>query len=68
MLAQAVPFAAFAGIALYLYYVLAFVPGGEPIGALDRWAGKITRFVTGLVRRPVPWREATTPTTAAAAE
>jgi lipopolysaccharide export system permease protein len=61
VLAQAVPFAAFAGIAVYLYYVLAFVPGGQPIGALDRWAGKIATFVAGLVRRPMPWREATTP-------
>ncbi len=64
VLAQLVPFAAFAGIAFYLYYVLAFVPGGQPIGALDRWAGKLGRLVTGLIRRPVPWREATTPAAA----
>ncbi|MBV8972550.1 MAG: LptF/LptG family permease [Sphingomonadaceae bacterium] len=61
VLAQVVPFGIFAGLSLYLYYVLAFVPGGQPIGALDRWAAKLRTLVAGLVRRPTPWREATTP-------
>ena len=59
VLAQVVPFVGFAAIALYLYYVLAFVPGGQPIGALDRAFTKLSSLVTGLIRRPVPWREAT---------
>ena len=67
VLAQVVPFAAFAGVAGWLYYILAFVPGGQPIGALDRWAAKITTVVTGLIRRPVPWREATATAEAGAA-
>ncbi len=59
VLAQVVPLAAFAAIAFGMYYVLAYVPGGQPIGALDRVFGRVTRFVAELVRRPVPWREAT---------
>ncbi len=66
VLAQVVPFAAFAGVSAWLYYILAYVPGGQPIGALDRWAAKITALVTGLIRRPLPWRDATTPSTAPA--
>ncbi len=61
VLAQIVPFAGFAAVSLYLYYVLAFVPGGQPIGALDRLAGRITALVAGLFRRRVPWRDATIP-------
>ncbi len=67
VLAQVVPLAAFAALSFYLYYVLAFVPGGQPIGALDRIANRATAFVTGLFRRSVPWREATAATEPAAA-
>jgi lipopolysaccharide export system permease protein len=67
VLAQVVPLAGFAALSFYLYYVLAFVPGGQPIGALDRIAARATAFVTGLFRRPVPWREATAATEPAAA-
>ena len=59
VLAQVVPFAAFAGVAFYMFYVLAFVPGGQPIGGLERAFGKVVRVVVSLVRRPLPWREAT---------
>ena len=59
VLAQVVPFAAFALVAGWMYYVLAFVPGGQPIGALDRAFGQVTKLLTGLIRRPVPWRDAT---------
>ena len=59
VLAQVVPFAVFALVAGWMYYVLAFVPGGQPIGALDRVFGKAAALVTGLIRRPLPWREAT---------
>ncbi len=68
VLAQVVPFAIFAGIATWMYYVLAFVPGAQPIGALDRAFGKVVQAVTGLLRRPVPWREATVEPVPAAAE
>ena len=60
VLAQVIPLGVFAALAGWLFYILAFVPGGQPIGALDRWAGKIATLATALVRRPVPWREATT--------
>ena len=69
VLAQWVPFTIFAGLAFWLYYILAYVPGGQPIGALDRWAGKIVAAVTRLIRRPTPWGNnmpVATPDTAAA--
>ncbi|WP_439544859.1 LptF/LptG family permease [Sandarakinorhabdus sp.] len=52
MLAQWVPFALFMGGALWLYHVLG-KPGGQPIGALDRWFGKITGFISGLAGKLV---------------
>lgn len=66
VLAQLIPLGGFAAIALYFYYILAFVPGGQPIGALDRLVGKVSALVAGLIRKPLPWREATTPSGAAA--
>lgn len=53
-LAQWVPFALFAGIAGWFFYVLSFRPGGEPIGFLDHLASDITKWVRktlGLDRR-----------------
>ncbi|MHA6722353.1 LptF/LptG family permease [Sphingomonas sp. RS2018] len=41
------PFAIFAGLTLWMFYVTAFVPGGQPIGALERAAGK----AAGWIRR-----------------
>jgi len=52
VLAQWVPFALFMGGALWLYHVLK-QPGGQPIGALDRWFGKITAFVSGIAGKLV---------------
>ncbi len=34
------PFALFAALIGWMFYIVAFVPGGQPIGALERWAGK----------------------------
>ncbi|WP_174297843.1 LPS export ABC transporter permease LptF [Sphingomonas bacterium] len=47
------PFAVFAGLVLWMYYTIAYVPGGQPIGGLERvfdkgWALIRRRFV----RRP----------------
>jgi len=61
VLAQWVPFAGFAALSFWLYYILAYVPGGQPIGALDRWFGKLASFVTGLIRRPTPWEDSKPP-------
>jgi lipopolysaccharide export system permease protein len=35
-----VPFTLFAALAVWMYYTLAHVPGGQPIGALERFASK----------------------------
>ena len=61
VLAQWVPFAGFAALSFWLYYILAYVPGGQPIGALDRWFGKLASFITGLIRRPTPWEDSKPP-------
>ncbi len=60
VLAQWIPFVLFAALSLRLYYVLAYVPGGQPIGALDRWFGQLGRLVSGLAARLVrrdSWRD-----------
>ncbi len=46
LLAQWIPFAGFAALCGWLYYVLAFKPGGQPISSLDRvFAGVWWRVV-----------------------
>ena len=60
VLAQWVPFIGFIALSLWLYRVIAFVPGGQPIGALDRWSGKIGAALSGLVGKLVrreTWRD-----------
>ncbi len=52
VLAQWLPFALFMALAFYLYRVLG-KPGGQPIGALDRWFGKITGLLSGLAGKLV---------------
>ena len=52
VLAQWVPYALFLGLALWLFRVLER-PGGQPIGALDRWFGKITGLLSGLAGKLV---------------
>lgn len=56
VLAQWVPFAGFTALSLWLYYVLAYRPGGQPIGALDHWFGRISGVVADLFRHPRPWQ------------
>jgi len=46
-----VPFLAFAGITWWMYHTLAHVPGGQPIGALERWAAKAGQ----AIRRWLPF-------------
>lgn len=41
------PFAVFAALVCWMFYTVAFVPGGQPIGALERVAGK----TWGVIRR-----------------
>jgi len=52
MLAQWVPFAVFLALALWMFRVLSR-PGGQPIGALDRWFGMISSAVSGLAGKLV---------------
>jgi lipopolysaccharide export system permease protein len=43
-----IPFALFAGVIIWMFYTLAFVPGGQPIGALDRIANKVINRIVRL--------------------
>ncbi|MFQ3595841.1 MAG: LptF/LptG family permease [Sphingomonadaceae bacterium] len=60
-LAQYLPFALFVAFCLWLYHVLAHVPGGQPIGALDRWFGLLTSRLQKLIRRQRLMQDATVP-------
>ncbi|MGK6356409.1 LPS export ABC transporter permease LptF [Sphingomonas sp. DT-207] len=50
-----VPFAIFAGLTIWMYHTVANVPGGQPIGALERVFAKawkaIVRYLPGRRRR-----------------
>jgi lipopolysaccharide export system permease protein len=48
LIALWVPFLLFAALAIWMYYVVAHVPGGQPIGALERVAAKTTQKIRGL--------------------
>ncbi len=56
LIALWVPFLLFAGLAIWMYYTVAYVPGGQPIGALERFAAKagqkIRRLVGAFQRKP----------------
>ena len=59
-LAQWLPFLGFILLSLWLYRILAYRPGGQPIGALDRWFAMIGSAVSGLAARLVRrenWRD-----------
>jgi len=40
-----VPFAIFAGLVFWMYYTIAYVPGGQPIGALERVFSKTGKAI-----------------------
>jgi lipopolysaccharide export system permease protein len=56
LIALWVPFAIFAGGILWMYHQVAHVPGGQPIGALEKWFAKLLkrlgRYIPGLRRKP----------------
>lgn len=56
-LAQWGPFALFAALCVWLYYVLAFKPGGQPIGSLEKLFAGISRRFLRLIRRRRSWRD-----------
>jgi lipopolysaccharide export system permease protein len=55
LIALWVPFLVFAGLVLWMFYTVAYVPGGQPIGALERFFSKtwklIVRYLPGRNRR-----------------
>jgi lipopolysaccharide export system permease protein len=48
-LALWLPLVVLAGLILWMYYVLAYKPGGQPIGALEWFAAKVVRRLRGLL-------------------
>jgi lipopolysaccharide export system permease protein len=44
------PFAAFAALTFWMYYQIAHVPGGQPIGGLERFFSRIGKLVSGRLR------------------
>jgi lipopolysaccharide export system permease protein len=40
-----VPFTIFAAIVFWMYYTIAYVPGGQPIGALERVSSKVGKTI-----------------------
>ncbi len=57
VLAQWGPFLAFSALCVWLYYVLAFKPGGQPIGSLDKAFTNVAGRIIRLVRRERNWRD-----------
>ncbi|MBX7542021.1 LptF/LptG family permease [Qipengyuania sphaerica] len=51
ILALWVPFFVFAALILWMYYRVAFVPGGQAIGALENWFSKVGKRFAKLFRR-----------------
>lgn len=57
LIALWVPFVLFAALVLRMFYTLAYVPGGQPIGALERGVDRLVKAVTSRLpgrRRDVP--------------
>ena len=58
------PFVALMALIGWMYHVVAHRPGGQPIGALERFFAKAGKLIKGLVRR----RRPAPPAAAAAAD
>ncbi len=50
LIALWVPFFVFAALILWMYHVLAHVPGGQPIGALEKFAEQVGKGIRKLLR------------------
>ena len=61
LLAFYVPFAIFAGLILWMYYRVAYVPGGQAIGALETMFSKISKRFGKLFARKRPKHAEDTP-------
>ena len=53
-LALWVPFVIFAAVIAWMYWQIAYIPGGQPIGALDRLAQTVAKRLQALFSRLVP--------------
>jgi lipopolysaccharide export system permease protein len=49
LLALGIPFLLFAALIIWMYWTLAYKPGGQPIGALERAAAKIGKAIGRLL-------------------
>lgn len=49
VLAIWIPFTVFTGLTLWMFYTIAFVPGGQPIGALERVFSKLGKAIGRLM-------------------
>ena len=58
-LALWIPFLAFAALICWMFYTIAYVPGGQPIGALDRFFGKFGGVIRRQFARLMPGYSAT---------
>lgn len=54
LIALWVPFLLFVALSGWMFHTVAYVPGGQPIGALERVFAKLAAFLTRLWRR-MPW-------------
>ena len=52
------PFAVFVSLTLWMFYTIAFVPGGQPIGALERAFAKLGKRIGALFARILGQRRA----------
>lgn len=50
------PFVIFGALILWMYYRVAYVPGGQAIGALESWFSKISKRIGKLFKRRQPNR------------
>ncbi|WP_427964625.1 LptF/LptG family permease [Altererythrobacter sp.] len=48
------PFTLFSALILWMYYRVAYVPGGQAIGALETWFDRLTKRVKKLFKRRRP--------------
>lgn len=51
LIAVGAPFVLFAGLMVWMYWTLAYKPGGQPIGALERVFAKVAKRFKRLFRR-----------------
>ncbi len=68
VLALWVPFALFAALILWMYYRVAYVPGGQAIGALETVFAKLGKWISKLFSRRNPHERAALTAEAAPAE